>query len=117
MWIKWGRPPPVFTTSKPAGEFSHEFSDEFFLYEYDGTWRIGKDFNKPDCWAYTNQTNISRMITAPWFESGKTKNKREITVQISPSIHRDDFGKSDLLIKVGSAFPMVAVTLLLRAEF
>jgi len=65
--------------------------DEFFLYEYDGTWRIGKDFNKPDCWAFTNQTNLSKMLTATWFESAKTKNKREITVQISPSIHRDDF--------------------------
>ena len=69
------------------------YSDEFFLYEYDGTWRIGKDFNKPDCWAFTNQTNLSKMLTATWFESGKTKNKREITVQISPSVHRDDFGK------------------------
>ena len=74
---------------------SYQFLDEFFLYEYDGTWRIGKDFNKPDCWAFTNQTNISKMLTATWFESAKTKNKREITVQISPSIHRDDFGKLD----------------------
>ena len=83
--------------SKPSqGYFlSRRILDEFFLYEYDGTWRIGKDFNKPDCWAFTNQTNISKMLTATWFESAKTKNKREITVQISPSIHRDDFGKLD----------------------
>ena len=75
------------------------FSDEFFLYEYDDTWRIGKDFNKPDCWAFTNQTNLSKMLTATWFESAKTKNKREITVQISPSIHRDDFGKLNMKLE------------------
>ena len=80
-------------------ENKQELLDEFFLYEYDGSWRIGKDFNKPDCWAFTNQTNLSKMLTATWFESGKTKNKREITVQISPSVYRDDFGEFDQFLK------------------
>ena len=85
---------PVMGVARRLGpENKQELLDEFFLYEYDGSWRIGKDFNKPDCWAFTNQTNLSKMLTATWFESGKTKNKREITVQISPSVHRDDFGK------------------------
>ena len=39
------------------------------------------------------------MLTATWFESAKTKNKREITVQISPSIHRDDFGKLNMKLE------------------
>ena len=39
------------------------------------------------------------MLTATWFESAKTKNKREITVQISPSIHRDDFGEFNMLLE------------------